>query len=335
MRGLPVNGTFAVQVASTETRIAMDISPSSPEARTLEKSLMPTPALNLQVHRTDPRVNMPKHDGSVCVDLHWSHPNPHLDRRPDDVYFRISHHYENEASVEFCQDVMGSMSRACGEPLRSMFSKVPSRFSTICGLRPGRKIHFIIEAFNCDSPHVGENGAATRIVDAFTPTSAPTVITTMVTDAGNQESIAGFRPTVVVDWIPQHFEFIAGHAVYLGLVHISAMKLLCWIPHNHSKFAAGQLELPVVHKNHTRTEDVEMYKQYKSGLHVHQEQEIIVTTRTTADLESPPFSRRLGSWLVIEEAVKCLTSFEAKYPSYAAHPVEVSWTQKQAISVFD
>lgn len=64
-----------------------------------------------------------------------------------------------------------------------------------------------------------------------------------------EETIAGFHPMVVLDWVPQEDPLIEGHAVYLGLREVSAMKLLCWVPTSYP----GHLDLPIMHKNHTHT----------------------------------------------------------------------------------
>merc|ERR1712066_363456 len=104
---------------------------------------------------------------------------------------------------------------------------------------------------------------------------------------------------------------IEGHAVYLGLRLVSSMRMLCWIPHDNSSVSTGHLELPIVHKNHTYSEDMLLLKDFLHRYHVHHEQELLVATRTAGHLESPAFSARLGEWLVLDEAVKCLTSFDA------------------------
>ena len=39
----------------------------------------------------------------------------------------------------------------------------------------------------------------------------------------------------------------------------------------------------------------------------------------------------LGDWLILEDQVKCLTSFAAEHASYVAKPVELSWTEEQAM----
>merc|ERR1712232_1259621 len=98
-----------------------------------------------------------------------------------------------------------------------------------------------------------------------------------------------------------------GHAVYLGLRELDAMKLLCWVPHNksYSKYARGSLEMPIQHKNHTYSQDTLLLRDYMARYHVHQEQELLIATRTHGHLESPPRTFRLGEWLVVEELLKC------------------------------
>merc|ERR1711933_330807 len=105
---------------------------------------------------------------------------------------------------------------------------------------------------------------------------------------------------------------MGGHAVYLGLTEVEAMKLLCWVPHNHSAYAAGHLELPITQRNHTHAEGSLLLTDFLAGFPVHQEQELLVATRTEGHLESPAYKYRLGDWQVLDEAVKCLTDFEAE-----------------------
>merc|ERR1712129_365628 len=126
---------------------------------------------------------------------------------------------------------------------------------------------------------------------------------------------------VIVDWVPQIDPLIEGHVLYLGLADVFAEKLLCWLPRN----LPGRLELPILHKNNTHSEDALLLRDYWEHHPVHQEQELMVATRTAyydargrkaGYLESPASRFPLGDWLVEEEAVKCLTSFEADSPSY-------------------
>merc|ERR1712093_218670 len=140
-----------------------------------------------------------------------------------------------------------------------------------------------------------------------------------VTAPGNQESAAGFRPTCFIDWIPQHDHLIEGHAIYQSLVGISAIKLLCWVPNkmsakkSHTTGAvSGHVVLPIVHKNHTYAEDSLLLRDFVDGYEVHQEQEVMVTVRIKGGLESPPYKFLLGDWLVLDEELKCLTSFDAR-----------------------
>jgi len=239
-------------------------------------------------------------------------------------------------------DEVGSLTRRCGQPLSSVTSALPESYATICHLRPKRWLRFTVEAFNTDSQPRKPGSAITEIGDVshasmevISPPSAPSVIKTLVTQPADQESIAGFRPKAVLDWIPQHDDLIMGHAVYLGLRELDAMKLLCWVPHNHSRYAAGSLEMPIVHMNHTYTQDTLLLRDYMAHFHVHQEQELLIATRTKGHLESPPRSFRLGEWLIIETLLKCLTSFEASHPAYVSMPIHLSWTQEQEMSLYD
>jgi len=162
---------------------------------------------------------------------------------------------------------------------------------------------------------------------------------TKITRPMSEETIAGFHPMVVLDWVPQEDPLIEGHAVYLGLREVSAMKLLCWVPTSYP----GHLDLPIMHKNHTHTMHDLLVEDYWNHHAVHQEQELIIAARTacvangkrTGYLESPAIVHRLGDWLVMEEAVKCLTAFDARFASYVAHPVVTSWTQEQALAIYD
>jgi len=180
-----------------------------------------------------------------------------------------------------------------------------------------------------------QTGVCSRHVDVVLPPSAPSVITTLVTQPANQESVAGFHPKAILDWIPQPGESIAGHAIYLELVDVSAIQLLCWVPHDGSKYAKGHLEMPIKRKNHTHARDTLLLQDYLAHFHVHHEQQLLVSTRTFGRLESPTYSFRLGDWLVMEDAVKCLSSFEAKYPSYVSQPRVLAWTQQEALSLYD
>lgn len=331
VRDLPPGESFQVRL-STMADIAAGRPASLPSEKkeTKPELTMPFSPNALSIHRTDPRKNLQKDDGSVCIDLHWSHPNPKLDGQPDDVYFRLTQQYVGERRHTLCRDKVGSTSRTCGVDIGIGKSHVPSSYYTICGLRPGRRLRFDVEALNCDGR------AAARHIEVFSPPSAPNVVTTLVTAPGAQESIAGFNPIAVIDWIPQHDERIVGHAVYQGLVEISAMKLLCYVPSDRSnEYARGHLEVPIVHMNHTYAEDSDLLDDYLSHFEVHQEQEIRVATRTSANLESPAYTFRLGEWLVRDDALKCLTSFNAVHRSYVSRPIVVSWTQMQGMALYD
>jgi hypothetical protein len=329
MRNLPAGQKFQVKIGLTNDIDNPGISPASEFSATRKEVIHPDFARNVMVHRTDPRINLAKHDGSVCVDVHWAHPHPRLDFHPDDVYFRVSHQYVGEHPDKFCEDQVGETVRSCGVPIDMVNSDYPAAYSTICGLRPKRHVSFNVDVFNCD------NESGTVSVRMMTPPSSPSVVTTMVTEAGAQEAIAGFRPTCALDWIPQHDDLIEGHAVYLGLRDIATLKLLCWIPHDHSAYSAGHLDIPIKHKNHTFSEDAQLLRDYEASYHVHQEQELWVSTRTKGHLESPAFVHRLGEWLVMDDALKCLTSFESSFPSYVSFPVKLFWTQAEAMSLYD
>jgi len=324
MRELPSGKYFQVLVSDTAAGVGVD-SPPSKVAITRSEAIKPAPAVDLQVHRTDPRINPKLHDGSVCVDLHWSHPHPELNGHPEDAYFRVRFRYEGELLQEFCEDTVGSKHRNCGQQIQASIKGPPSSYVTICKLRPSRKVTFLIEAFNCD------HQSTSASVEMLSPTSAPTVVTRLVTSPPDQTSIAGFRPVAVIDWIPQHNELIEGHAIYLGLRQVSAMKLMCFVPNDQ----VGHLEVPVIHKNHTFAEDALLLRYYLEKISVHQEQEIFVSTRLKGHLESPVYSFSLGDWLVVEDALKCLTSFESKRPAYVSRPIQLSLTQEEALSIYD
>jgi len=305
-------------------------SPISERATTHTTPTTPHEPMALRIHRTDPRLNQKLPDGSVCVDLHWTHPHTVLHDNPHDIYFRIAHEYVGEHREEVCADEVGEPERKCGTPIFNEFAKYPESYMTLCGLRPDRHIRFDVEAFDCDGESV------VRHISTVTPPSAPSVIVTLVTEPGAQETIAGFQPTVVVDWIPQHDDRIEGHAVYLGLTDVSAQKLLCWVPHDPSdKHARGHLEIPVMHTNFTSAEHRVLLQNYLDHFHVHQEQEIRVSTRVKGKLESPAYVFRLGDWLVMDMVLKCLTSFESYRQAYVTYPVIVSWTQEQGMTLYD
>eukprot|EP00420_Gonyaulax_spinifera_P017796 CAMPEP_0197908382 /NCGR_PEP_ID=MMETSP1439-20131203/66743_1 /TAXON_ID=66791 /ORGANISM="Gonyaulax spinifera, Strain CCMP409" /LENGTH=458 /DNA_ID=CAMNT_0043529875 /DNA_START=69 /DNA_END=1445 /DNA_ORIENTATION=+ len=339
MRDLPPGIDFQVKVSTDGNEDGA--SSASQTSATLDSIVTPVAPSALKIARTDPRVNLARHDLSVCVDLEWCHPHQKLHQSPSDAYFRISYQYVGEAPQQFCEDKVGSPTRSCGQPLTSVHSALPVSFTTICGLRPKRWLRFVVEAFSCDSRSQRANsssqqGVSAQHVDVVSPTSAPKVTTTLITHPASQESSAGFRPRATLDWVLKHDPLIEGYAIYLGLSDVGAMKLLCWVPHDHkSKHALGHLELPILHTNHTHSEDTMLLHDYASRFHVHQEQELLVSIRMRGRLESPPYTFRLGNWLVREEALKCLTSFNSKYPSYAAHPVSLSWTQPQALSLAD
>jgi len=270
------------------------------------------------------------------VDLHWTHPHTRLIEDPSDIYFRIKFQYPGEVEQDYCVDDIGKIRHKCGHPLIND-KGLPCIYVTVCGLRPKREIIFTVEAFNCDLL------TSAASIQATTPPSAPSVIVSMVTKPSAQESNAGFRPMAVIDWVPQHDNLIEGHAVYLGLREVDALKLMCYVPHNNSLYAGGHLEVPIANKNHTYAEDAYLLRDYLSKHHVHQEQELLIAARSAymvngkvaGHLESPGFSHRLADWLVMAEAVKCLTSFGAEHPSYVSHPVIMSWTQEQSLSLYD
>jgi len=327
---LPHGGSLQAKLSVTnDLTDAFPVSPPSKKGKTHPRSAATDPPSNLQVHRTDPRLNKPKHDGSVCMDLHWEHAHTALSGRPGDVYFRVAYNYTGEGEKEFCSDFIDEKVRNCGKPLTVLAAKLPTNYATICGLRPKHHIVITVSAFNCDNIHQSSSLAV------HTPPNAPSVVASMVTTPMAQESVAGFRPRAVLDWIPQHDPRIAGHAVYLGLNHISTMKLLCWIPSYGSKFSNGHLELPIAYTQHTHTEDTRMYDDYLKRFPVHQEEELYITTRTTENLESPAFTFLLGSWLVEDYALKCLTSFDAPRPAYAAEDQPLAWTQAESLSLYD
>jgi len=330
MRSLPAGQKFQVRVGTrNDLNIEGSASDASEMGTTSAAAMDPPEPHDMRIHRTDPRKNLKMHDESVCVDIHWSHEHPRLDFHPNDVYFRITHQYLGEAEEKFCEDEHGSISRSCGIPIDMVSSALPASYATVCGLRPDRHVRFSIEVFNCDGRSV------MRHLESVTPPSAPSVVTTLVTVPGAEEAIAGFRPTAVLDWIPQHDDRIEGHAIYLGLREVSAVKLLCWVPRGHAAYAAGHLDIPIRHVNHTFSEDSALLRDYAARFHVHQEQEIWVGTRVRGQLESPTYTFRLGEWLVIDEALKCLTSFEAESPSYVSRPIVLSWTQEEAMSLYD
>lgn len=330
MRDLPPDEAFSVKVSDTNDDTTGDNSPESDTGRMHSESHLPTAPEGLSVHRTDPRENLQKHDGSICLDVHWMHANTRLAAQPYDVYFRVRYDYEGEGFEEFCTDLIGGTEHKCGKPLMKVKARLPASYATICGLRPKRRVTLKVEAFSCDG------GSAAAKMEVMTPPSAPIVVATLETEPAPQQSIAGFRPTALLDWIPQHDEVVEGHAVYLGLSLLDSMKLLCYVPADpNSPYARGHLEVPIEHKNHTYTSDVKLLRDFMQQYHVHQEQELFVATRTAGNLESPPFSFKLGSWLVIEEAVKCLTSFDAARPSYVMRKIAISWTQEEGISIYD
>lgn len=334
IQALPKNEQFEVRVANSKLEgLEGTLSPISKTKVTKEKPYTPDPPQDLEMHRTDPRTNTNKPDGSVCIDVHWSHALFDLKVQVTDVFFRISRQYVNETPTQVCLDKVGSRDRECGTPIKT-FAALPQAYVTACGLRPNRHLSIKVEAFSCDRQFVSAT------IETITPPSAPSVVHSLVTAPGFEQSIAGFRPVAVVDWIPQHDDLVEGYAIYQSLVDISAMKLLCWVPSSGSSYAKGHLELPIVHKNHTYSENSWLLRDYGFHFHVHQEQEIMVTARVKCNhvnnsgrhLESPPYTFRLGSWLVLDEEIKCLTSFGAIHPQYVSHPIELSWTQEQALS---
>jgi hypothetical protein len=330
MKGLPSRENFQVKIAALSTLSNVSGLPEASDAsemvQTRSNTSKPAIPQQLATHRTDPRSNLIIHDGSVCIDLHWSHPHTLLEGRPNDVYFRIKHNYTGEEPIVYCKERVTAMERSCGQHLNTVAGKMPARYATICGLRPKRRISFIIEAFTCD----GESGIS--ILHRITPPSAPSVVATIVTQPEDQQSPAGFRPRVVLDWIPQHDDLIIGHAIYLGLKQVSAMRLLCWVPLANSEWAKGHMELPILHKNHTFATDAMLVAAYLDNFRVHQEQQVLVTTRVHGGLESPAYRFPLGEWLLMDKDLKCLTSFDAELATYVRSEAALSWTQKQALS---
>eukprot|EP00927_Polykrikos_kofoidii_P049789 TRINITY_DN43798_c0_g1_i1.p1 TRINITY_DN43798_c0_g1~~TRINITY_DN43798_c0_g1_i1.p1 ORF type:complete len:537 (-),score=62.35 TRINITY_DN43798_c0_g1_i1:254-1759(-) len=337
MRGLPLGEQFSVQVAA-DSMLGGPRSEASDVASTHTATSVPAAPQSLIAHRTDPRNNHNVHDGSVCVDLHWSHPHPRAAAKPGDVHFRIVYSYEGEDEIVYCEDEVGNLDRACGLPIQTVREGLPSLYMTLCDLRPNRRVRFRVSALTCDEEAVDEEFHVT------TPPSAPSVVARLIISPESQEAIAGFQPRAVFDWIPQHDELILGHAIYLGLKHVSAMKLLCWVPHtdasatsrkkNSDGLETGHLSLPVVHRNHTYAEHWSLLGAYLAHKSVHQEQEVLITTRVVGSLESPAFRHHLGEWLVLDATLKCLTSFDAERPTYVASKIPLSWTQEQALSEF-
>eukprot|EP00913_Durusdinium_trenchii_P019758 g18574.t1 len=183
---------------------------------------------------SEPEVTLPKklhpaapyEEGSVCVDLHWSHPFPQLKLVPEDAYFRVWMQYEGEPKKQFCEDAR----------------------------RP-------------------------------TPPSRTTRVFT--------------RTKTRVE-------------------------------------RRGQMSLPIQKKNHTHSRDAALLHDYLQRYHVHQEQEVLVATRSKDEfLESPVSAFSLGDWLIMEKYVKCLTSFNAQQPSYVSSAVQLSWTEEQSMRLYD
>jgi len=332
MQHIPPGQEFRVKVADAP-HLQGDVSEASEASHSLASPVIPVTPSQLELHRTDPRLNHQMHDSSVCVDLHWAHPHTQLHRKPDDVYFRISVNGKGEPPFEKCRDTFGRGVRNCGTPLASASSELPLSYATLCRLRPNRTLTFTLEAFNCDGQR------AEGVITAVTPPTGPAMMIELLTHSRDQESKAGFKPTVIVDWVPQNDPLIEGHALYLGLADVFAVKLICWLPRS----LPGHIELPVLHKNDTHSEDALLLRDFGRHLAVHQEQELMVATRTAyfvngvkaGHLESPMTRFRLGNWLVMVEAVKCLTSFEAPHTDYVAYPVTLSWTEQQALARYD
>lgn len=347
MRRLPPNKAFEVKLADEEDAAfegAGFSCPSQPDV-TATGLLAPAAPFNVKLHRTDPRANVRNEEGSVCVDLHWSHPRTKLSLLPEDAYFRVSTQYDGEPNKKFCEDEIGVWTRSCGMQMHSTAADARVSFVTVCDLFPKRQITFTVEAFTCDGLTASCN------LTAVLPPAAPSFTASLVT----QGSSAGFWPKVIIDWIPQHDPLIQGHAIYLALKGLGAMKLLCWIPRQgarsrHAGTGDGQIALPIEKKNHTHSRDSALLHDYLRRYHVHQEQQLQVATRSVANisrpgvapgaiheefLESPVSSYSLGDWLIMEDYVKCLTSFAAENPSYVAQPVQLSFTEEQAMRLYD
>lgn len=334
MRDIPPGDRIEVMFSDTPG-LGGVVSPPTEATKVKGTKVLPVAPSGLQIHRTDPRLNHKLHDKSVCVDLHWVHPHSKLHQRPADVFFRIKYNWQQEPPVLFCEDEVGELKRSCGVALDLVTSVLPASYATICGLRPNRTITFHVEAFNCDlATAMGE-------LVAVTPPSSPNVVMGIQSKPWNdEESTAGFRPTAVLDWIPEFNPLVVGHAVYLGLKGLGAIKLLCFIPVT----ARGNLEVPIERKNHTYSGDTSLLADFMQGYAVHQEQELVVSTRTAViadgvdqgtEVESPGSYHSLGSWLVVTEALKCLTSFEDRHPEYVSHRVTPAWTQEEALTMYD
>ncbi|CAK9114318.1 Caffeine-induced protein 16 [Durusdinium trenchii] len=339
MRHIPTHKAFEVKLADEEDAAfeGSAFSCSSEPEVTLPKKLHPAAPYEVQLHRTDPRTNVKNEEGSVCVDLHWSHPFPQLKLVPEDAYFRVWMQYEGEPKKQFCEDQLGVWKRRCGVQMPSASGAFGRQsFTTICGLWPSRRVTFTVEAFTCDGR------AAADVITATLPPDAPSFTASLITTPANQESSAGFWPKVLIDWIPQHDDLIQGHSLYLSLKGIGAMKLICWISRQERR---GQMSLPIQKKNHTHSRDAALLHDYLQRYHVHQEQEVLVATRSVANisrpgrnkekdefLESPVSAFSLGDWLIMEKYVKCLTSFNAQQPSYVSSAVQLSWTEEQSMN---
>jgi len=125
MQTLPKNEEFEVRVAASSEGPKSQISAVKV---TRAEPHTPGPPQSLEIHRTDPRTNENKPDGSVCIDVHWSHAHADLKVKVTDVFFKISHQYVNESAVEICQDEVGERKRHCGTPIHT-FSDLPRRMS--------------------------------------------------------------------------------------------------------------------------------------------------------------------------------------------------------------
>lgn len=355
MRRLPPKKAFEVKLADQEDAAFEGASFSCPAEPQVTAAQLLTPAapFDVKLHRTDPRVNVRNDQGSVCIDLHWSHPQTKLKLLPEDAYFRVSTQYHGEPKKMFCEDEIGIWTRSCGAQMHTTAADSRVSFVTICDLYPKRQITFTVEAYTCDGLSASDH------LTAVLPPQAPSFTASLVTRPEAQENAAGFWPKVIIDWIPQHDPWIRGHAIYLALKDLGAMKLLCWIPRQkqrrrHAGTGEGQIALPIQKKNHTHSRDSALLHDYLQRYHVHQEQQIQVATRSVANisrpgstgstgsapvkdefLESPVSSYSLGDWLILEDQVKCLTAFAAKHGSYVAKPVQLSFTEEQAMMLYD
>jgi hypothetical protein len=227
--------------------------------------------------------------------------------------FTLEYVYTGEDKIHLvCKDKEAVLTRNCGQHIQtSLNGPVNQFYQTICGLRPKRRVTFILWTWGC-----GEKGNS-RQFEVLTPPSAPVVVHRFEDKPEAEHPTQGFIPHEIIDWIPQNADWIDGYAVYQALSKMDAVRLLCWVPLRGSKYSGGSISFPTRRVNNTYADPSVILGAYMSNLEVHQAVELWVAARTLGQGESPAVRISVNGHLLLNSEQKCLREFGSDVPEFA------------------